>query len=442
MRTRASTIEHQRERLRYNARMASECPVIWLGVAESCSVQNVTDPTHALHIQGLRSTIRSIVYPASLNQWCLMILIRRDLQGKFELSIRHPDQSSGIRLTLTLQTEGTGPDLSQKWGLLACRPPASIPLFATEPVPYIIEAIIDDVAIRLGDLNFIYAPSPCLTKDEIRAVNATVNAKKAVRMKIECNKCHDFVLPLASIEKPPHVAPPMCWYEDLPEHFTCTCGSFSVPLRYLRESMHGLLRPGVRLGARGEIAQGDRLYTEEIIERTFAEFVKLLKVADCEEDIQTFLEDHPILFCSFSPRHLFFKPPILNKYRADFAIVTPRNELLMIEIEKPTARLQTEKGDQHHHLTHAFGQLRDWKYEIDIDRDAFLRLIPDCPRDIVKVRYLLIAGRLEVDADMTRKLIATSEFEFMTYDHLIEEALTSARLVLRQFIPIATDDQF
>lgn len=143
-----------------------------------------------------------------------------------------------------------------------------------------------------------------------------------------------------------------------------------------------------------------------------------------------------MLFCSFAPKYLFFKPPILNKYRADFGIVTPRNELLLIEIERPQMRLQNRDGHMHHEATHAFGQLRDWRYDIDIDRDGFLRLISNCPRDIVRVRYMLIAGRdLGDDREMARKLISTSDgVEFMTFDHLLQTARASTGMMIRPFV--------
>ncbi|MCI5158052.1 MAG: DUF4263 domain-containing protein [Candidatus Electrothrix sp. AUS1_2] len=69
---------------------------------------------------------------------------------------------------------------------------------------------------------------------------------------------------------------------------------------------------------------------------------------------------------------LFPKPPILTFFYADFAVVIPQRELILIELEKTTTRLMKKDGGVAAPLSHAFDQVRDWLHTVDEHRLAVL----------------------------------------------------------------------
>ncbi len=44
------------------------------------------------------------------------------------------------------------------------------------------------------------------------------------------------------------------------------------------------------------------------------------------------------------PKRIFVKPPILTKYFADFAVLNARDELLLVEIGRPSLKLVKKDG--------------------------------------------------------------------------------------------------
>src|SRR5690606_37536672 len=135
------------------------------------------------------------------------------------------------------------------------------------------------------------------------------------------------------------------------------------------------------------------------------EFGKLIDKNPAEEVLQKFIEKNPVILHQFPADQLFFKPSILTKFKADFAIVTPQKELILVEIEKAGTRLLRKNGDHHSDLTHALGQIHSWLHEADEHRLALLDAL-EIPRDMVsKIRGVVIAGRdLGNDAAHLRRL--------------------------------------
>lgn len=259
--------------------MSDLSSVIFVGLAEACTTRNVFDPVLPIYIRGLRQAVQHIVYPALLNQWCLLLLVRRDLRGEFAIGIVHPDRQKRVDITFNLHDEGDGADLTPDWVLIPCTVSTRTPLLISEPSVYEVQLARAGVTTTIGKLNFLYAPAPSLTPDEVQAIRARPNAPKCIRYRLECSSCGDAIVPIAGIDPSRSVTPPYIWYSDLPDTFTCGCGTFMVPLRYLRESMHGLLRTNVSLGQQGQIQEDEALYTEEASERTFLDFQRLLDAA-------------------------------------------------------------------------------------------------------------------------------------------------------------------
>ena len=149
-----------------------------------------------------------------------------------------------------------------------------------------------------------------------------------------------------------------------------------------------------------------------------------------EETMQKFIEENPIILNCFAPEEIKFKSPI-GKEINDFTILNKRNELLFIEIEKPSTPLFKAKGGQHSELTHAFDQVRGWLqttakrgvYPIleDLNLDSI-----NSPNVITNIKGIVIAGRSkEEDLEYMAQLLNDHKnIDFYTYDHLIEHLIS------------------
>jgi hypothetical protein len=162
---------------------------------------------------------------------------------------------------------------------------------------------------------------------------------------------------------------------------------------------------------------------------------------------QGFLEHHPCLLPggegsgdSFGGHHgswgdiVVAEPPMPGIFlkRPDFMWLTKNSEDLipvLIEIEAPGKRWLTDKGDKHHELTHAEGQLADWRQKLD-DPDgrsqfADLYEFPQqwAQRFNLVPRLLLIYGRQSEfaerpDWNRKRRGVRDPSIDGMTYDRL------------------------
>ena len=114
---------------------------------------------------------------------------------------------------------------------------------------------------------------------------------------------------------------------------------------------------------------------------------------DNEEILQKFLNNNPILFRQFPAKRIFSKPSILTFFDADFAILTPQMELILIEIEKKTMPLLKRNGDQAAPLIHAIDQVGNWIYTFEEHRLACLVVMKIAREEVATVRGVVIAGR-------------------------------------------------
>jgi hypothetical protein len=128
-----------------------------------------------------------------------------------------------------------------------------------------------------------------------------------------------------------------------------------------------------------------------------------------------------LLLHQFPAERLFPKPPILTFFFADFAVVTPQRELILIELEKTSTRLLKKDGGVAADLSHAFDQVRDWLHTIDEHRLAVLDSLKIDREQVSIVRGVVIAGRdIGYDAHHLRKLKGTDwgRVALLTYDDL------------------------
>ena len=123
-----------------------------------------------------------------------------------------------------------------------------------------------------------------------------------------------------------------------------------------------------------------------------------------------------------------------GKHVSDFVFREPPNEYLLVELERPTARLFRSDGHKHHDLNHAIDQIIDWRRYIQdntrtVQNELGLQGITGDARSLV-----VIGRSTELTAENRRKLSAiqseTPRLKILTYDDVIESAKTTVENML------------
>lgn len=180
-----------------------------------------------------------------------------------------------------------------------------------------------------------------------------------------------------------------------------------------------------------------------------AEWATVLRKADPTDEraFQDFLERHPCLLPggegtgdSFGGHHgswggiVVAEPPVPGIFvkRPDFMWLTKNSEDLipvLIEIEAPSKRWLTDKGDRTHELVHAEGQLAAWRQKLDDPnvRSQFADLYEFPQRWAQRFnfvpRFMLIYGRQtefseRPDWNRKRRGLRDPSIDEMTFDRL------------------------
>jgi len=104
-----------------------------------------------------------------------------------------------------------------------------------------------------------------------------------------------------------------------------------------------------------------------------------------EEELQVFLADHPQLLCTAYTR--VWPKLALGSYNADFVFHEAAGDYLLVELERSTLRLFRSDGHQTAELTHAHGQVCNWKRYIEdnlstVQRELGLTGLSSNPRSL------------------------------------------------------------
>ena len=153
-----------------------------------------------------------------------------------------------------------------------------------------------------------------------------------------------------------------------------------------------------------------------------SKFLTLIRSDPREELLQQFINSNPILFHQFPSIRIYAKAPILTEYVSDFAILTTNKNLLLVEIEKATTRLLTNRGGIAAALTHAFDQVGDWLHIADEYRSALLGSLKVAQEDVGAIRGIVIAGRdSDYNENQLRKLKGADRgrITLLTYDDML-----------------------
>lgn len=162
-------------------------------------------------------------------------------------------------------------------------------------------------------------------------------------------------------------------------------------------------------------------------------YQRLLDTNASEEVIRTFLANH-LYFWNGLLRFgntLWTKIGLGAEYEIDFVFCDPGSsgaEWHLVEIEPPSFRLFTAKGDPSKELTHALRQVRDWQRWLQVNRAYGERLMPgiDSP-----MGHVFIGRRSELTTSEARERLKAinvqnrAHVEIHTLDRFTAMALTT-----------------
>lgn len=397
--------------------------IAFLGV---CDALNYVTPTShtppETSLIGLKSVVASFLFPLSMNEMFFVFAIYSPLDlPEPEISVRDEDNKEVFRFSFSTHVVpppsanealaapesqephpsaspsallwAPGGETERSWTLLPIQPGPSLPqLLVLRPGLHHLYARYAGQELPIGYLLFLLATAPPLTPDRIAAIKAKPHSAKSVRVRIGCRNCDSAVRAYSALERSPQEeADGWTWHTDLQGTFTCGCGQTrDLDLAYIRDNLHALLGNTLRTGPRVSLTH---LYDQASLEVVFERFSRLLESLPQEEAVQLFLEHNPILLYFLSPQRMFFKRPIMADFITDIAVLNPKEELLLIEIERPSLKLLKKDGGLRSEANHAFDQVTEWLRQADDHRAAVLKAFDLVPSDLTAIRGVVVAGR-------------------------------------------------
>ena len=410
--------------------------VVFLGFCERAEHVRVGN-TNVFHwnVLGLRNVVLSHIFPLSFNGWSAGFAIPQNaLEREIKLRILDEDgkEIGSFNLLAKTVSADTGQSVHQ-----CDTPPVLIPehgrviVFTQMPQPgwlipqpgvyYVEQQNAGNEATRVGTLIFALIDPAPLTPERVAAIKSDPGAAKVVKIVLGCNQCPSKKLIYSAIERSLTAGrEESIWYEDCPDRFICECGKTDMDLQYIRRNLHGLLghRPEKNSGQLSFVP----MYEKSFLESIRSTFAQLLSEDPREELLQQFIDKNPVLLHQFPAERILTKPKILTSYVADFGIVTPQKELILVEIEKTSTRLMKKDGGSAAPLNHAIDQVENWLHEANEHRLAVLDSLEISRDNVSVVKGVVIAGRDSgYDAASLRKLKGRDrgKITFLTYDDLL-----------------------
>jgi hypothetical protein len=130
---------------------------------------------------------------------------------------------------------------------------------------------------------------------------------------------------------------------------------------------------------------------------------------------------------------LYTKVRLGDEHEIDFVLVDPSSdgaEWHLVEIESPTAKLLTRRGDPSRELTHALRQVRDWERWIETNRDYANRLMPGIDHPL---GHVFMGRRSEIESTKAKEQLRAINIQNRAYvevgtlDRFAEQAIGSPR---------------
>lgn len=423
-------------------------PAIFLGVADFLESSGTPFPVGGVDLFQLSQHKLHIIYPGMIASNVWIVLVRTDFLEENDLSkweLRIADENDvelgKISFSGTSNAEGlkSQPGTSNGGDVVAIVRDSeftlihfSIDALVNHPGRYTVQSIYDGKSDTIGSVHFHYQKAPALTPDQIKAIESDPNSVKALRMDLGCKHCPTKLKVYTGLRRQPKLERERwVWQTDLGEKFSCECGRNNYSLQYLKESMHGMLLKDLARDLTG-LAYVRRYGHSQVV--TVVEgFTQLLNFERLEPPVQAYIEQHPILLSRFHAKRLFVKPTIVGRFEADFAIVDSRNQLWLIELEKPSLQLFKQDGHPTQALMHAYGQVTDWLHQYAKYAGAILDALGLVAGDVVAVRGAVIAGRSTgVTHEVLQRHLSNPPYpniEFMTCDDLGASLLQISRKI-------------
>lgn len=393
------------------------------------------------NIQGLTYSRVSHIFPLNMRGITLVLAIYNPEPGEsFTVQFRHSDGARAFDLTMNLNVAQVFDQEQKKyveakkgeesgWHIIATQVGTDVLVMRPDILKaYLLSA---DGEQFLAFFNLVHASIPLYSSDQVAALRSDPLARRVIRMRYTCTECGGQLETYCALERNKALDDQgIRWFADLEDRFSCKCGKLAFDLQYIRTGMHGLLSRSL---TPDEQAGTDyvRLYEKTKLEEDCRQFKTLLDQSAPEQEVQGFLETHPIFFSRFSATRLMRKPKIMLKYVADFAILNRRKELLLVEIERPGMRLLTKERRTTADLGHAVAQVRDWIREVNDHRAAVLDSHGIELREVAVVRGVVVGGRRPSDDEDARSLRQSfsGDIDFYTYDDLLGDTAEIIRQI-------------
>jgi hypothetical protein len=237
-----------------------------------------------------------------------------------------------------------------------------------------------------------YAPPP-LSNDERKAIASRPGAAKSVYARISCPVCDSSLVAYTNLQddaKSTKLPPDAVDVATLGDRWLCKCGKANIDLTSLKGGLPHLLRTPV--GHDTSVTNLAPLYQRGHVASLFREYSAVIESNPAEEEVQTFIDSHPLLWAFLSPTRILSKPRILTHHAADFGILTHQRILYLVELEKPQTKLLTAKGHPHSQAAAAINQTLDWASVVANKRAALLDELNIKPDEVCDIRYIVVAG--------------------------------------------------
>ncbi len=393
------------------------------------------------NIQGLSYSRVSHFFPFSLEGTTLIFgLYNPKAQESLSVEFRHSDDSKAFDLTLNVSQlqvfdpvskqfiDATAVPLSAGWLVQMIQIVGPVLITRPDTLRAFLKGSDEDRF--LASFHVLHASLPLYSPDQVAALRSDPLARRIVKVTYSCPECKSKFQTYAALERNQTLEDEgYAWFAQLGDEFQCSCGKMVFRLEYLRTGLHGLLSRSLAPD-HDSAASYMRLYEITKLEQDCRKFKALLDANVSEEELQNFLEAHPIFFARFSASRLIHKPKIMLKYVADFAILNRRKELLLIEIERPSMRLLTKERRITADLQHAITQVRDWIQEVSDHKAAVLSSHGIELREVAVVKGVVVAGRSPADDEDARSLRRSfSDIDFYTYDDLLRDTTEIIRQI-------------
>jgi len=420
--------------------------VIFLGVAERASIaHDLGTSVLKWNILGLKNVILVNFLPLNLSGLSWIFAVRFHNVGT-PFKIRFTDSEGNEVGSINIQTEIGDPrePLTQRIGeaqqltfmiplqgyAIASFNFGQVAVLAQKPGRYRVLFSTAELEELVGEIEIVIVDPVPLTPERIAAIKSDPGAAKAARAEIGCKHCATKLRVYVALDPDRKTeSEGYTWYANIPDQFHCECGKTVIDLVSMKRNFFAIL--GHRM-FRNEGALFEPLYQGATLDNIRVELLKLVEKKPREEALQQFIQDNPILLHQFPSEKIFFKPPILTKFKADFCIVTPQKELILVEIEKADTQLLKKDGGEAADLRHAIDQITSWLHVVDEHRLAVLDSLGIARETVSQVRGVVIAGRDKgYDAEHLRRLkgVDRGRITLLTYDDLAFGLLSLARKV-------------